>query len=1149
MKKTNCFLWEWKIPELQRLLRVMKLTTFLFLISVISVFAGKTYSQTKALNLKMSNSTVKEVLRNIEDQSEFYFMYSERLVDVTREVSINIEKAKVDEVLDRLFASTDVKYKVTDRFILLTTPEVTGSDLTVQQQKSVSGKVTDTYGSPLPGVTVVVKGTTTGIITDNNGFYSLTKVPENATLQFSFVGMKSQEVPVNNKNTINIILEDETVSIDEVVAIGYGTQKKKDITSAISSISSKELSLQSATNVQNLFQGRLPGVSVSTSGVPGESPSIRVRGIGTMGNNNPLYVIDGFPTKSELASQISPSDIESVQVLKDASSASIYGAQASNGVILITTKQGKSGKTGFDVKINTGVQLPSNLPQLLNSTQYGEVLWNAMKNAGLQPSHAQYGNGAMPVIPDFVLPSGAMEGQVDLSTYNTLENQYMRANKVGTNWANEVYRPAKTSDIAISAQGGGKDSKYFVSSNYSSQDAIVKWAGYDRLSLRGNSQFSVSENVTFGEIMSVSYSKYKGGTSDGGAIYQAPLLPVYDVMNNWAGTKANGLGDSGNPVASLSNQRENYNEKLNFMGNLFMEINFLKSFHFKTTIGTNYESGSTKGFNQKTFWNKGDKNTLVNSLAVNRSNTLEWVWNNTLNYSKTFADNHSINILLGSETLDSKSEYLAASRSTFAVENPDFWYLSAGESSKDNSEIGSEHSLFSLFSRVNYQYKEKLYLSAIVRRDGSSRFGKSYRYGYFPGVSGAWRISDEPFMSSQSIISDLKLRASYGQTGNQDIGNYPFASTYGTNIRDSSYPIMGNPNSVTQGISKETIGNEDIRWETTTQSNLGIDAGLLGNKLTFALEFYHKYTSGILQQVPYPSSAGVSKPPYENIGEMQNNGFEFNANYKNSSKNRDFSYDFGIVLSAYRNEVKKLAANQFISGSYTRTEVGMPISSFYGYVLDGIFQSQAEVDAHATQTQKAVGRWIFRDVDGDGFVTDKDRTYIGNPHPDFEYSLNSRLKYKNFDLTLFIQGTHGNDIYFASKGGQLGTDFWADYTNKSTRILDTWSVNNTDAKLPEINILNPNNEANKVSTYFVEDGSYLRIKLLDLGYTLPSAILSKIGARQCRIFINAENLLTFTKYSNMDPEVKNGNDLSIGVDNISNMPLSRIFSMGLSLSF
>lgn len=1139
------------IPGAVKILLKMKLTLCVILFSFLGAMASESYSQTTKLSLDLKNVKVKDALVAIENQSEFFFLYSEKLINVDREVNIEVHGSTIEKILDKIFKDTDVNYTVKGRQIVLATPEANGLlvDSPVQQQKSVSGKITDSSKSSLPGVSVVVKGTTNGTITDAQGHYFISNVPANSTLVFSFVGMKTQELQTTGQTTLNIIMKEEAIGIDEVVAIGYGTQKKRDITGSISSVSSKDLSIQSASNVQNLFQGRLSGVSVSTSGVPGEAPTVRVRGIGTIGNNSPLYVIDGFPTKSDLASQINPSDIESIQVLKDASSASIYGAQAANGVILITTKQGKNGKAGFDVKINTGIQLASNLPKLLNSKQYGEVLWNAMRNAGLKPSHAQYGNGDMPVIPDYVLPSGALEGQVDLSTYNKEENQYMRANKVGTNWANEVYRPAKTSNFEISAHGGSEDSKYFVSTNYSSQDAIVRWAGYDRLSLRGNSQFSVSKNVIFGETMSVGYSKYKGGSSDGGAVYMAPLLPVYDIMGNWAGTKANGLGDSTNPVASLYNQRNNYNERLSFMGNLFMEINFLKSFQFKTTIGSNYETGSAKGFNPKTYWNKGDKNTLVNSLGVAKSNTLELVWNNTLTYSKTFANNQSINILLGSEAHDSKSGYLAASRSNFSVEDPDYWYLDAGESNKDNSENGSEYSLFSLFSRVNYQYKDKIYLSAIVRRDGSSRFGKSNRYGYFPGVSGAWRISEEPFMSSQSTISDLKLRVSYGKTGNQDIGNYAFASTYGTNISDSSYPINGNVNSVTQGISKESIGNKDIKWETTAQTNFGIDAGLLNNKLTFALEFYHKYTSGILQQVPYPSTAGVSSPPYENVGEMQNNGFEFNANYKNSSKNKDFSYDFGFVLSAYRNVVKKLASNEFISGSYTRTEVGHPISSFYGYIIDGIFQTQAEVDNHAEQTDKAVGRWIYRDVSRDGVVNDNDRTYIGNPHPDFEYSLNSRLKYKNFDLTLFIQGTYGNDICFASKGGQSGTDFCADYFNKSTRILDTWTVNNRDAKLPEISILNPNNEANKVSTYLIEDGSYLRVKLLELGYTLPSTILSKIGARQCRIYINAENLLTFTKYNNTDPEVKNGDDLSIGVDNIGNMPLPKIFSMGLSLSF
>lgn len=863
-----------------------------------------------------------------------------------------------------------------------------------------------------------------------------------------------------------------------------------------------------------------------------------------------MYVIDGFPTKSEVASQINPSSIESVQVLKDASSASIYGAQAANGVILITTKQGKSGKAEFNVKVNVGVQAPANLPEMLNSQQYGEVLWNAMKNAGLTPSHSQYGSGEKPVIPDYILPSGAFEGQVNLNDYDKMANQYMRANKAGTDWADEVYRLAQTTNIDIGAQGGGEDSKYFLNANYFSQDALVKWAGYDRFSLRGNSQFSLMKHVTLGANISATYSKYKGAKSDEDAVFQAPLLPVYDVMGDWAGTKANGLGDSKNPVASLYNQRKNYNDNLNVLGNLFLEINFLKDFQFKTTAGANFEKGESKAFNPLTYWNKGDNNTLVNSLSVGRGETTELVWNNTLTYSKRFMDSHNINVLLGSEALSHKRVNLSASRNNFLVEDEDYRYLDAGESSKDNSENGYEYGLFSLFGRVNYQYNDKYYLSAIVRRDGSSRFGDSNRYGYFPGVSAAWRMSEEAFMENQRIFSDLKFRASYGKTGNQEIGYYAFASTYGTNISTSSYPILGDVNSVTQGISKEDIGNSDIKWETTTQTNFGLDAGFLNNKLTLGVDFYHKYTSDILQRVSYPSTGGVATSPYENIGEMQNNGVEMNINYRNSPKNsNEFSYDLGLIVSANRNKVKKLASDQFISETYTRTEVGRPISSFYGYIIDGIFQTQEEVDNHAEQNSKAIGRWIYRDVNGDGVVNDKDRTYIGNPHPKFEYSLNGRFYYKNFDLALYIQGTYGNDICFASKGGKKSIDFWADYFNKSTRILDTWTPENRKAKLPEINLLNPNDEANKVSTYLIEDGSYLRLKFLELGYTLPSALLSKLYIKHCRVYVNAENLLTLTKYNNMDPEVKNGNDLSIGVDYVGNMPLARVFSVGFALSF
>lgn len=528
---------------------------------------------------------------------------------------------------------------------------------------------------------------------------------------------------------------------------------------------------------------------------------------------------------------------------------------------------------------------------------------------------------------------------------------------------------------------------------------------------------------------------------------------------------------------------------------------------------------------------------------------MELVWNNTLTYSTKFMNHHSIQALVGTEALTHKRETLEASRSNFLVEEVDYRYLDAGEENKDNAENEYEYALFSLFARINYQYQNKYYISAILRRDGSSRFGQNNRYGYFPGVNAAWRISEEAFMSGQGVVSDLKLRASYGITGNQEIENYAFTSMYYTDISTSSYPIAGDPNSVTQGISKETIGNPDIKWEKTTQANIGLDVGFLNNNLTFELDLYHKYTSDILQQVTYPATSGVASSPYENIGEMRNNGFEFNANYRKTTS-KDFSFETGVILSGYRNKVKKLASNQFIaSGDYNRTEVGRPISSFYGYIIDGIFQTQEEVDNHADQDDKAIGRWKYRDVNGDGVVNDEDRTYIGNPHPKFEYSINGRFYYKNFDLALYIQGTYGNDICFASKGGNNGTDFWGDYFNKSTRILDTWTENNRNAKLPEINILNPNDEANKVSTYLIEDGSYLRLKFLEIGYTIPTRVISKLNLKQCRVYLNAENLFTLTGYNNMDPEVKNTNDLEMGVDYIDNMPLARVFSAGFNITF
>lgn len=1019
--------------------------------------------------------------------------------------------------------------------------------VTQQDGKRISGTVVDTNGEPVIGATVAIKRTTNGTITDVDGKFSL-NVPNNAILQVSYVGYIPKEIAVGNQTNLSITLAEDVEALEEVVVVGYGTQRKRDIAGAVATISGKDLQLQSVTNVQNLFQGRLAGVSVLNSALPGESSVIRVRGVGTLSDNNPLYVIDGIPTKDDILSVLNPASIESVQVLKDASSASIYGAQAANGVILVTTKQGGEGKASVDIRLNKGVRVPTHLPGVLNTQQYGEVLWNAMKNAGMTPAHDQYGNGSSPVIPDYIIPYGAKEGSFNLNNYNTGENQYMRANKTGTDWFDEVFDPASTTTIDLSARGGSKDSKYYFNANYNTEDKIVKYGGYDRLSLRSNSQFTILKYITLGSNMNVLYENNKGESGIGDAGYLAPIIPVYDVNGDWAGTKANGLGDQQNPVATLYTRKDNFSKRYRFLGNAFLEVKFLENFRFKSDVGAILGIRESKSFTPKSYWNKGDKNVLVNSLTEGRYKNQEITWNNTLNYSKVFNESHNLSVLIGSEAKSYLYEEITGAVNNFAVENTEYRYLNAGETNRNSTGYANEYALFSLFSRINYSYNDKYYVGAVIRRDGSSRFGEDNKYGYFPGVNAAWRISNESFLEDASFLSDLKIRASYGQTGNQDIGNYAFASTYGTSVNTSSYPILGNPTSVTQGISKLAIGNSKIKWETTTQANIGLDASLFDNRLTLGIDYFNKVTTDILQRVTYPATGGVSDPPYENIGEIKNNGLEFTANYRGSNA-KDFVYDVGFNIFGYRNEVTKLASNQFISSTFNRTEAGYPIGSFYGFVLDGIFQNQAEVDNHAQQQDKAVGRWIFRDVDGNGVVNDLDRTYIGNPHPDFEYSINGKFGYKNFDLTIFIQGTYGNDICFASKYGQASTDFWGDYGNKSTRILNTWTPANTNAELPEINILNPNSESTRVTSYLIEDGSYIRLKTLELGYTLPTSILSKIGFQQTRFYINAENLLTLTKYNNIDPEVRSTNDREKGVDYVNNVPIATSFSAGFSLTF
>jgi len=1027
---------------------------------------------------------------------------------------------------------------------------VMAMNLSAQNQKgTVTGVVTDDTGEVLAGAAVNVKGSDAWAVSDLDGKYSI--IASNGdVLVFSYVGYKTQEVTVSS-SVANVALTIDQNILDEVVVIGYGTQKKRDITGAIATMSRKDFDTQSTDNIQNLLQGRMAGVSVQTSGVSGQAPSIRIRGIGTLNTNTPLYVIDGIPTKSDIASQIDPSSIESLQVLKDAASASIYGAQASNGVILITTKQGHKGSAQFNVSANIGVKQPTNLPDMLNTQQYGEMLWTAYKNAGITPTHAQYGNGATPVIPDYIVPSGASASEVDLTKYDKGANQFMKANKEGTKWFEEIFRPARTTQVNFNAAGGGQKGTFFTDINYLNEDQIVKYAGYQKISLRNNATYSLSDHVTVGSNLSAFYSKYKGGTTNCSAASMPAIVPVYDVMGDWGGSKANGVGDSTNPVAKLYGQKDNYTNTLNVFGNLYLDVKFLKWFDFKSTVGANIVNVDSKSFNPTTYWERGDKNTLVNSLSQSHSGTSEITWNNTLTFDKDFGKHH-LNVLLGTEAIWQNYHYESASRSNFIVEDVDYRYLSAGEDEINNSGSGSAYSLFSMFARATYSYNDKYYLSAIIRRDGSSRFGANNKYGNFPSVSAAWRISGENFMKNQKVFSDLKLRASYGMTGNQEISNYGFASTYGYGIRYNAYPIAGIHNQLTQGIAADAIGNPNIKWETTTQFNIGLDMGFLDNSLIASVEWYNKDTKDILQRVTYPATAGQATTPYQNIGSMNNKGWEVSLNYY-SKPVGDFQWEVGGVFSGYKNKVTELSDHQFISNTYTRTAEGQPISSFFGYIVEGIYQTQAEVDSHAPWQSKgnsanAVGNWMLKDVNGDGVVNSDDRTFIGSPHPDFEYSLTGRIYYKSFDFMVYMQGTVGNEICNSANYGQTGMVFVGGDFNKRTTILDSWSETNTDAKLPRLTTNLPGTSTQRTS-YLIEDGSYFRIKNLEIGYSLPSKAVRKIGLTKCRFYINSQNLLTVTKYTGLDPEVRNTSDTNFGVDDLNRVPLSRIFSAGVNIAF
>ena len=1016
-------------------------------------------------------------------------------------------------------------------------------------QATVSGRVTDAAtGDPLAGANVVVEGTALGDAADASGSYSISNVPSGAqTVTASMIGYasgsSSVNVPSSGSVTADFSLAAEALVGEDIVVIGYTTQVREKLTGSVATIQADELSQIPAISVAQRMQGRVSGVTITNSHSPGGAATLRVRGLGTINNNDPLFVIDGVPTKYGLT-QLNPNDIESISVLKDAASAAIYGARGANGVIIITTKRGKLGAPKISFEVRSGSLQALNKYDLLNAQEYGELLWLEAEHDGVDPGNALYGFGSSPVIPDYILPAGASEGDatVDPSLYDySLEDGdpyylIMKANKEGTDWYDEMFQTAPIQEYNVSITGGTNNNSYAFSGGYMREDGILLHTGFERFSIRSNVDVDLTNWLKVGESLGFTYTKgygNRGDNSESTVISQGyrmqPIIPVYDIMDNWGGTKAPTTGNGNNPIALLVRDQNDYDKDTRSIGNLYAQANVFKDVSVKSLLGFDYRNYAGKDMFIKNPEFSEAKPT--DRLNMNTNYTLQWNWTNTVRLRKT-SGAHNVDGLLGTEAVSNTYRWFGAARSTFFSTDPDYMFLNAGEADQMNSGLGADWRTLSYFGRLGYDYGGKWLLQATFRRDGSSRFGANNRWGDFPALSTGMRI-----------LPNVKVRFGWGQSGNDEIGNYNGFTTFRTSNVYSNYSLTGADNSSIAGFDSDAYGNPDAKWEITTTTNIGVDASLLQNMVSITFDVWQRNTQDMLYQQSVPDVFGKASLPSINIGDMKNTGFDLLVNYS-SKPSGPFTYSISANISSYTNEIVKLTDNvdEVIFGGtfremvYTRAEVGSEFPQFYGYIVDGIFQTQAEADAHpsafgADGTYNEPGHFKFRDVNGDGVIDADDRDWIGSPHPDFTAGLTFDLGYKNLGFSAFFYSSQGNEMVNYVRR-------WIDYTNfqgnrSHDRLYNSWGSphlsNNDDATLAKAD----NDQGSQTpSSHFVEDASFIRLKSLQLTYTVPQSLLTSVGfsdARELQIYLQATNLFTLTEYSGLDPEVNTGG-VNMGID-------------------
>ena len=1069
------------------------------------------------------------------------------------------------------------------------------------QQKTVTGSVLNFKdNSPISLATVSIKGTNLAVTTSSTGEFSINVPAGKNVLVLSSVGYDDDEVNVSGLSSVKVMLKEKSSSLNEVVVIGYSTQRKKDITGSVAVVNVSSLKSVPSGTTESLLQGQASGVSVINSGAPGGASNVRVRGITSFGNSDPLVIIDGTPGSLH---DLNVNDIESIQVLKDAGSAAIYGVRGSNGVIVVTTKRGKAGKAkvSYDGFMGTQRPLSGNVFNIANPTETGNAIWKEFLNSNLAITpttykNSQYGYGANPVVPYYIFPTGGALGNplanpsnysiypVSDANQNIISGPIGIANQTGTDWFHAIFKPAlfQTHNIAVSS--GSDKSSFYFSLGYLDQQGTLINTFIKRYTTRINTTFNVNNKIRIGENAYLFYKQNPGlpgsnqneGNSISFAYRQSPLIPIYDIRGNYAGTNAKGLGNPQNPVAIQERQKNNTSNDWQMNGNVFAEVDLLNHLTARSSFGGSIDNYYYTAFGYTSYEN-AENNTNPNSFTENGGYNSSWTWTNTLKYNNKFGD-HSVSAIIGSEAIKNYARGFTGRRGGYYITNPgnltvdpNLWTLNFGpptgqtNGNLNNGPAGSatpyQTSLFSLFGRIDYSFKERYLLSATVRRDGSSIFPSNLRYGYFPSVTAGWRLSQEEFMKGTTFFNDLKLRGGWGKLGSISNARSTNAfSLYGQSASNSSYDIGGTSTSSILGSYASQFGNPLTTWEEDIVTNIGVDATILKNKLDFSFEWYKKSVKGLLFNGPLAATVGGSVVPFSNTGNVENTGIDASLTY-HGAVDKDLKFDVTASFTSYTNKVISLAngvkyqdrtsagSNRF--GAFSRLQPGQPVGEFFGYQVIGLFQDASDVSKSPTQEAAAPGRFKYKDQNGDGKITSDDRAFFGNPNPKFTTGLNLGVYYKNFDFSSFFYASVGNKVINYVK-------YWTDFPQvfdaamSKDAALHSFGLPGANGKTPILERSANFSNTTVFNSYYMENGSYLRCKQLQIGYTLPQGILHHVGIERLRVYLQAANLFTITKYTGLDPELQSSNvndNTNFGID-LGNYPSNqKTYNVGINLTF